>query len=56
MISIFQEMIETAKKIGVVTDANMYDFDYLNVSGKTADGAMFALSLSITKEGQKDGN
>lgn len=53
MINIFEEMIGTAKKLGVVTDANMYDYNFMTVNGKTKDGTAFTLTLNI-KEENKD--
>ena len=54
MTAVFQQMLCLAEKLGTVTGANLYPFGYVSISGKTAEGALFQLTLDIRKKEEKE--
>lgn len=55
MSGIFQKLMEIGTKVGNITDAHLYNNDFINIEGVTAEGKKFSLSLHIMEE-EKDGN
>lgn len=53
MIKIFEQMVITAKDVGTVKAANMYNDGFMTVEGETKDGKKFSLTLCV-KEEEKD--
>lgn len=52
---IMVEVIRLAEQIGNVEDAHLYPNDYISVDGKTRDGKVFYINVSL-REGEKNGN
>lgn len=55
MSGILQKLIEVSATVGNITDVHLYNNDFINIEGVTADGKKFSLSLHMREE-EKDGN
>ena len=55
MSGILQKLIEIGTTVGNITDVHLYNNDFINIEGMTADGKKFSLSLHIREE-KNDGN
>ena len=60
MYSHLKRMMGAAEFVGPITEIHMGDwlgaYDRISITGKTADGLKFEMSLEIKKEEQTDGN
>lgn len=52
MSGIFQKLIEIAFALGEITDAHMYDNDFITIDGVAHEGKKFSLTLHMKKEGE----
>jgi hypothetical protein len=42
--------IELAGRIGEVTDAHLYNSNFISIEGKTSDGNKFGITLGVKEE------
>lgn len=54
MSGIFQRLLETCVKIGNVSNAHMYDTDFISIEGVTYEGRKYSLNLHIKEETEND--
>ena len=54
VFGIFERLQDIAAMIGAVTEAHMYNNEFMVIEGKVADGRKFRVSLAIEKEEKKD--
>lgn len=56
MGDIFQKLMKIGCKIGTITNAHLYDNDFITIEGVNAEGKKFSLNLHITEEEKNDGD
>lgn len=56
MSEVFQKLLNIGLKLGTVTNAHLYDNDFITIDGVTMEGKKFSLSLHITEEEKNDGD
>lgn len=56
MSEIFQKLLNIGLKLGTVTNAHLYDNDFITIEGVTAEGKKFSLNLHITEEEKENGD
>lgn len=54
MSGIFQNMIMLGITLGTITNAHLYDNDFISIDGVSYEGKKFNLTLHITKEENED--
>jgi hypothetical protein len=54
MSNIFQKMLEISVKIGNITNAHLYDNDFINIEGESYEGKKFSLTLHIKEDNEND--
>ena len=54
MSGIFQKMIEIGIKIGTITNAHLYDDEFITIEGVSYEGKKFSISLHIKEENEND--
>ena len=54
MSGIFQKLFDIGVKLGNITDAHMYDGEFINIEGMTYEGKKFTISLHIKEEKEND--
>ena len=47
--------MDLAERVGTVTDAHLYNAEFITVDGETHNGKKFSITLNM-KEEEKDGN
>ena len=50
MSEIFQNLLNIGLKLGTVTNAHLYDNDFIAIEGVTTEGKKFILNLHIAEE------
>ena len=50
MSGIFQKLIEVGIVVGTISNAHLYDSDFINIEGVTFEGKKFSLTLNIMEE------
>ena len=53
MSGIFQNLVEVGIKLGTITNAHLYESNFINIEGVSHEGNKFSLSLNI-EEVKKD--
>ena len=54
MSGIFKTLIDTAINLGIVSNAHMYDNDFITIEGVTYEGKKFSLTMNIKEENEND--
>lgn len=54
MSGIFQSLMEVGIKIGTVTDAHLYENNFINIEGVSHEGNKFSLTLNIKEVKNND--
>lgn len=55
MSGIFQKLIEIGITLGTITDAHLYDNDFISIEGVAYEGKKFSLSLHLKEASENDG-
>ena len=50
MSEIFQKLMNIGLKLGDVTNAHLYDNDFITVEGVTTEGKKFSIALHVMEE------
>lgn len=46
--------MELAERVGTVTDAHLYNAEFITIDGETSDGKHFSITVSMKEEENKD--